>query len=122
MLNDTALYRRANASRLVKSRFKRANKALKSNDNKLFYSELSDALTHFIADKIHIPAQQVTAISLSKVLSGHTVPENIIEEIKEILEYCDFGRFAPGEYSMETAIEKLNESEKLITMLNKDIS
>jgi len=122
MLNDTALYRRTNASRLVKTRLKKASSALKSDNNKLFYLELSDAITHFIADKIHIPAQQVTGITLSKILIDHNVSKNTIEEAKEVLEYCDFGRFAPGDFLKETAIEKLDESEKLITKLDKEIS
>ena len=122
MLNDTALYRRTNASKLVKSRLKKASNALKSNDNKLFYLELSDALTHFIADKIHIPALQVTGITLSKILIEHNVSEHTIEEAKGVLEYCDFGRFAPSEFSKKAAIEKLNESEKLITKLDKEMT
>ena len=122
MLNDTALYRRTNASKKVKLRFKNARNALKGEDNKLFYLELSDALTHFIADKIHIPAQQVTGITLSKVLLGQKISEETIEELKSILEYCDFGRFAPGGFSKERATEKLHASEKLITRLDKEIS
>ncbi|MCK5852480.1 protein BatD [bacterium] len=122
MLNDTALYRRTNASKLVKSRLRKAHNALKSSDNKLFYLELSDALTHYIADKIHIPAQQVTGITLSKILIEHNVSESIIEETKRVLDYCDFGRFAPSEFSKEAAIEKFHESEKLISKLDKEIS
>ena len=122
MLNDTALYRRTNASRLMKMRLKKAHDALKSNKSKEFYSELSDALTHFIADKIHVPAQQVTALTLSKLLAGRNVSESTIEETKGILEYCDFGRFAPGEFSKEKAVKKYKESEKLIARIDKEVT
>jgi len=122
MLNDTALYRRTNASKKVKARLKKARSALKNDNNKLFYLELSDALTHFIADKIHIPAAQVTAITLSKILTGYGIPQETVEELKNTLEYCDFGRFAPGEFSKVEAEKRLSASERLITELEKVIS
>jgi len=122
MLNDTALYRRTNASKKVKARLKKARNALKGDDNKSFYLELSDALTHFVADKVHIPAAQVTAITLPKILTGYKISQDKIAELKNILEYCDFGRFAPGEFSKVEAEERLTASEKLITELEKVIS
>lgn len=121
LLTDTALYRRANASKNVKLRFKNAVAALNKNDGKNFYSELSDALTNFIADKIHIPAPQVTANSVSKMLSERGVSKNVINQVKDILEFCDFGRFASADFSKKAAKEKLNECKKLITVLDKQI-
>jgi len=122
MLNDTALYRRTNASKKVKARFKKAQQALEHNDSKLFYLELSDALTHFVADKLHIPAPQVTAITLPKLLAEYKVSDETIKELKSILEYCDFGRFAPSEFLKSEAEKKLKRGAELIFEIDKEIS
>jgi len=121
LLSDTAFYRKTNAGKNVKARVKNAEIALSKSDGKIFYSEVSDALTNFIADKIHIPAPQVTSSSLSNILSGRRVPAETISAAKEILEACDFGRFASVDFSSSDAKSLLKKCKQTIAKLDKQI-
>ena len=102
-------------------RMKNANEALKNNSGKVFYTKLSDTMSHFIADKLHISAPQITANTIPAILSGHNIPEEKVLEIKSLLEQCDFGRFATTTFSENTAKEQLGECSDLINYLHKKL-
>ncbi len=118
---DTAFFRKLNAGKQVNSRLKKARAALKQNDGQLLYSELSDALCHFIADKLHLAAPQVSANSVKSLLKNAGATQETSNEISRLLEEYDFERFSNSSFSKEKAQDQFKKCEKLLQNLNKTL-
>jgi len=118
---DTAFFRKLNANKQVNSRLKKARAALKQNDGQLLYSELSDALCHFIADKLHLAAPQVSANTVKILLENANASQEISNEISNLLEEYDFERFSNSSFSKEKAEHQFKKCEELLQNLNKTL-
>ena len=118
---DTAFFRKLNAGKQVNSRLKKANSALKQNKGQLFYSELSDALCHFIADKLHLAAPQVSASSVKDLLENAGASQETSNEISRLLEEYDFERFSNSSFSKENAQNQFKKCQELLQHLNKKL-
>jgi len=118
---DTAFYRKLNAGKQLNSRLKKARMALKSDNGQLLYTELSDALCHFIADKLHLAAPQVSANSVKKLLENADVNIDISNEVSNLLEEYDFERFSNISFSKTKAQKQFEKCGKLLQNLNKTL-
>ena len=118
---DTAFFRKLNANKQVKSRLKKAHAALKQNDGQLLYSELSDSLCHFIADKLHLTAPQVSASSVKNLLENAGASQKTSHEISQLLEEYDFERFSNSSFSKEKAKNQFQKCEELLQNLNRTL-
>ncbi len=118
---DTAFFRRLNAKKLVNVRLKKARAAFKQNNGQLFYAELSDALCHFIADKLHIAAPQISSASVKGHLENAGINKEIIEDISRTLEEYDFERFSNSSFSGDKAKKQLKHCERLLQNLDKSL-
>ncbi len=118
---DTAFFRKLNAKKQVNTRLKKAKAALKHDDGQLFYSELSDALCHFIADKLHLTAPQVSANSVKYHLENANVSQETSNEISRLLEEYDFERFSNSSFSKENTKKQLKKCKMLLQNLNRTL-
>jgi len=118
---DTAFFRKLNANKQVNARLKKARGALKQSNGQLFYSELSDALCHFIADKLHVTAPQISAVSVKNHLENAGAEKETANDISRLLEEYDFERFSNSSFSNEKAKQQLKQCEKLLQNLNKTL-
>ena len=118
---DTAFYRKLNAGKQVNSRLKKANSALKQNNGQLLYSELSDALCHFIADKLQLAAPQVSANTVNNLLENAGAAQETSKEISRLLEEYDFERFSNSSFSKEKAQKQFKKCQELLQHLNKTL-
>ncbi len=118
---DTALCRRLNAGKHVKTRLGRARSALRHKDGREFYSELSDALCHFVADNLHVAAPQVTTAAVGDLFAATKVSPDTRDDLRQLLEECDFGRFAASAFSDKDARRQLGRAEKLLGRLSREM-
>lgn len=117
LAHDTAFARRLNANRNAEKRLRAARAALRARDGAAFYAALSDALTHCIADRLHITAPQVTTAALPGLFAGAAVPADVRAQIAQLLDECDFGRFASSGFSAEAAGSQLAQCARLVKSL-----
>ncbi|MEE4255412.1 MAG: BatD family protein [Bacteroidales bacterium] len=94
---DIAMVRNRKATRVAKKNLKTANVFLKAQKKEDFYTEVSRALWGYLSDKFNIPLSDLSMDSVRGRLSAKNVSEENIDSFIEVLNKCEFARFAPGE-------------------------
>ena len=116
--HNQVLVRNKKATKIAKKRLKNAYGYLKIKDQNHFYEELSQALWGYISDKLNISRSQLSMDTVREMMSGKNVPEEIVNQFIELLNSCEFARFAPGdpdkkmEELYEKGLEVITKAEK----------
>lgn len=92
------------ANRMAKRRLKEAEKALKKNDSKAFFAEVSKALYGYLEDKLVIPKSQLSKPVITEKLQRGNVDPESINKLFKTLELCEMARFAPMDNADEKSI------------------
>jgi hypothetical protein len=75
------------------------------------------ALWGYVGDKLNIPTAQLSKDNVSQQLQERNVAPEIITQLIQTLDNCEFARFAPGDPTEN--MEKIYASaEQLITSLS----
>lgn len=105
------------------SRLKRANKKavkgislakslLAQNSKDEFYGVVSKTVLEYLGDKLNLSPNEITM----EILKAKNVKKDIIDEVQDILQTCDYARFAPSTYTLDNMKEILNKIKNLITV------
>lgn len=92
---DISRVRTKKASKVAVKRLKKAAAYLKENNKEAFYDEVLRALWGYTSDKLNIPMSRLTKETVDSELSGCNVSEEIRKEFTEILQTCEYARYAP---------------------------
>ena len=102
---NIALVRTKRANKVATKRLKIAGKLMAENKREAFYEEILRALWGYLSDKLSIPQAELTKDNVEAELAKYGVSENLMSEFMDILNTCEFARYAP---SAETdAMDKL---------------
>ena len=93
---DVVGTRNRKATKMALKRLRLANTFLKQNLYTAFYEELHKALLGFISDKLNIPISELSRDRISEALREGKVKEDCITVFLEILDACEYARYAPG--------------------------
>ena len=85
------------ANKVALKRMKEAGKLLADGNGDQFYDEVLKALWGYTSDKLNIPSSMLSKDNIEGKLQEHQVPQEVINEFIDILNTCEFARFAPGE-------------------------
>ena len=96
---NIALVRTRKANRTAVRRLKNAEKLLKESKKEDFYEEVLRALWGYLSDKLNIPQAQLTKDNVEMELTKYGVGEGLSGEFMEILNTCEFARYAPAQAS-----------------------
>jgi hypothetical protein len=99
---------------------KLAETHLKTGNKAAFYEEILKALWGYTGDKLNIPVVELTKDNIETELAGHQVSRETISEFMQILNTCEFARFAPSE-SMGTMDESYEKAIELISKLEEEV-
>lgn len=94
---NEVLVRNKKATKTAKKRLQRAYNYLKINDQNHFYEEYAQALWGYISDKLNITRSQLSMDTVKEMMFGKNAPEDIVNQFIELLNSCEFARFAPGD-------------------------
>lgn len=92
---DVVGNRRNQASTAAQHRLAEAKSYISRKDKKAFYTEITKTIEGYCADKFNMPASSLSKEVIVEQLQSKAIPENTIEELKNILEYCEVVLFAP---------------------------
>ena len=115
---NQVLVRNKKATKIANKRLHSASNYLKAKDQDHFYEELSQALWGYISDKLNISRSQLSMDTVREMMSGKNVPEDITNQFIDLLNSCEFARFAPGdpgkkmEDLYQKGIEVITKAEK----------
>ena len=96
---NVAKQRNKKASKVAAKRLKHAAQLLKANNPAQFYDETLKALWGYVGDKLNIPASELNKDNISEKLSAKGLDESTIQQLINVMNQCEFARFAPGDPS-----------------------
>ncbi len=108
------------ASKYARKRLKLASKLLHQQKQSEFYEEVSKALWGYLSDKLSIPVAKLSRESSQIELAKRKIDEALINEFFDLIDTCEFARFAPS--SEATDMNKIyNNAAKIIGKLQQKI-
>jgi hypothetical protein len=114
------LVRNKRANKVAIKRLKKASHLLKQGNKEAFYDEVLRALWGYLSDKLSLPMARLSKENASTVLEEYQVPQTTIQSFMQILDTCEFARYAPGSGSEE--MDKLYaETIETITLLENQV-
>lgn len=114
--SDVAGTRNRKAMKVARARLKNASAFLKQGLYGAFYEELHKALHGYISDKLMLPVADLTRERIGEELRARGKDEAVIQELSDILDACEYARYAPA--SGSEAMEKhYQQAVKVISQI-----
>lgn len=108
------------ANKVAVRRLRTAEKALKAKEESQFYEAVHKAMLGYVADKLRIQMSDLTTDSIKENLLNKQVPEQLVNQCVDVLQTCEFARYAPSTDSQ--AMDKLYDlSSRTIDQLEKTL-
>lgn len=117
MTIDRAYARKARSNKLVKKRLKQAEVFLTKNNVKEFYSALAKSVLGYAGDRFNIDTQVLTKEHILEKLSERGVNQEMINDLREILEECDTGCYSPGPSAGRDCRDIMQKAKGLLNRL-----
>ncbi len=118
--SNIALMRNRKATKIARKRMKEAQLFLKENKKKEFYEEVSRALWGYLSDKFSIALASLSMETVRETLMSKELKEEIIQNIIDLLNTCEYARFAPAESN--SAMENIyNEGVNIISVIENEL-
>ena len=93
----------------------RGDKFWKPEQQKFFYSGVTDTLREYIASRYGVGAMEMTTAEIFEGLKGTDLPKDLYEEMKELFERADFVKFAKYTASDEDNAKVLPGAVRFVT-------
>lgn len=119
---DTVRLKNKSANKMAKKRLRLAANALKNNNSDLFYDEILKALWGYVSYKLNIDKSKLNRDNISDVLKTKNIEEINISKFIELLDSCEFARYAPSGNQDKEMHKIYEESLSTITDLDKSIN
>lgn len=88
-------YKRAN--KVAQKRLKVASRLMKEKKVADYYSEIERAAFSYLSDRLSIPTANLSKDNIMAALQTKKIPQDIISEVKDVLQTAEFARYAPSE-------------------------
>ncbi|WP_421918988.1 BatD family protein [Marinifilum sp.] len=117
---DVARVKNKRANRIAMKRLKAASTSLKAKKKEEFYDEISKALWGYTSDKLNLPLADLNKENITEILQSKNVEQELTQDFLNILDTCEFARYAPSTGSSEMD-ELYKKTMETITKLEKSI-
>lgn len=118
--SNVALMKTRKATGVARKRLKTAERFMKQGKHEEFWAETSNALWGYMSDKFNIPRASLSMDSVNDALESKNVKKELITQFIDILNKCEFARFAPGNKT-QAMDEIFRESIKVITQTEQEL-
>ena len=98
---DVRLVKNKKANKVAQKRLRLAQKLLKEGNKDNFYEEVLKATWTYLSDKLSIPVSSLTKDRVESELTAHNVESKLINQFSNILNTCEFARYAPNSGQQE---------------------
>lgn len=93
---NVAKVKNKRANKIARKRLKTSEDLLKQNNKEAFYDEVSKAIWGYTSDKLNLSLAELNKETIKEVLRSHSVTEQTLEALIEILDTCEFAKYAPS--------------------------
>lgn len=107
------------ANKMARKRLQSASGAMRSGDSARFYQEVLTALWGYMSYKLNINASDLNRDNISDHLNRRNVPDEQSARFIELLDTCEFARYAPGSDRGQEMEKVYTESVDVITGLDR---
>ncbi len=118
--NNVSAMRLKRATSVARKRLKKAEKFLENKDVNGFYVEISQAMWGYLSDKFNISQAKLSMDSIQESLAKKNVNQEIIAQIMNALNDCEYARFAPGD-TTENMDKLYHEAIHVITKVENEL-
>ncbi len=113
-------YRNRKAGKVAGKRLKKARVFMKNNEKEKFYEEVGRALWNYLSDKLNIQMSELSREKAKGKLKAQNIEEQLISNFFNLVDTCEFARFAPGK--AEADLQNLyNSASKTISELDQKL-
>ncbi len=99
--------RNKKANKQVKRRLKKVRKYMQDHNESLFHEEMIKALWGYMSDRLMIPLSDLSKEKVESVLSHKQVENELIRKYFDLIDACEFARYAPGQDEKQDDMEGL---------------
>ncbi len=96
---DVVKVKNKKANKMAQKRMKIARQLMNQSENEKFYEEVLNALWGYLSNKLNLPASQHNRDRVKELLRDRQVDETYITEMNDLLDMCEFARYAPSAVS-----------------------
>jgi len=118
---NVARMKNKKASKVALRRLKEANGHLNAGSTEKFYEAVTRAFWGYLSDKMTIPFAELNMERAAAELVSHKASESVITRFIQILDTCEFARFAPGGGN-EKMNEIYDEACDVMSQMEKEIN
>jgi hypothetical protein len=117
---NVSLMKTKKANKVAIKRLKKSAQFLKTGEKEAFYEEVLRALWGYLSDKLSLPLSELSKDNAGEILAQSKASDEVIAEIMDILDTCEFARYAPASGTGE--MDKLyNQTITTISKLENQI-
>ncbi|MBP8945654.1 MAG: protein BatD [Paludibacteraceae bacterium] len=113
---NIVLVKNKRASKIAQKRLKTALKFLKIGKKDEFYEEILKGIWNYLSDKLNIPIASLTRETIISELNKKEIDQSLIEQLIDILNSCEFARYAPQSGQQEMG-DLYSDAIKIIEQL-----
>ena len=117
---NIALVRNKKANRVAVKRLKAAAGYMKQNNNEAFHEAILKAFWGYLSDKLGIPVADLNRETAVAKLTDRNVAEEVIKDFEEVVDQCEFARYAPSGGS-EARHDLYKKAETTMSRFEKQI-
>ena len=118
---NVARVKNKKASKVALRRLKEANLHLRNGATEKFYEAVTRAFWGYLSDKMTIPFAELNKDRASAGLASHKASETVINRFIQIIDTCEYARFAPGEAN-NRMVEIYEEACDVMGQMEKEIN
>jgi len=118
---DVGYARKKRAMAHAQKHLSNARELLQLDNPSEFYATLARTVLKHIADKLNVTPASVTSDNIYDMLEKRGVSNDVIKELRQCLESCDYGRFSSGQLSKAQMESTLDTTEQVIMHLEKQL-
>ncbi len=118
---DVGYARKKRAMAHAQKHLSNARELLQLDNPSEFYATLARTILKHIADKLNVTPAAVTSDNIYDMLEKRGVSNDVIKELRQCLESCDYGRFSSGQLSKAQMESTLDTTEQVIAHLEKQL-
>lgn len=96
---NQAAVKNRKAGKVSRKRLRQASKYMKQGQEAQFYDELLKGIWGYLSDKLSIPVANLSKDNVTDILAAHNVDSQLIGELMDLLNSCEFARYAPAAVS-----------------------
>ena len=99
--SDLSFVKNKKANKMAQRRLKLAQKLLSEGEKNKFYEEVMKAVWTYLSDKLSLPLSVLTKDTVESELVQRGVEIDVVHQFLEILNRCEFARYAPNSGQQE---------------------